>query len=278
MTPEELPSAGEATKLCGPCAENGANHVGASGNRCCALCGWHGMDTPRNQSHSRFSNERPGQVGGYWSRGGRGGLGVFCLGRPTSPKGYDRIKLKGRRSHSAWLLLGMPRPPLRRIAADWFTKLRRRTLGVNACFSVASSTYAPSRYWRIRPRRKERIGSDQTPRSIGSKRQPSGCGHLEWERVAPWRNASSCSWCSSLRTRSIRSHNFSMERTPYCLDQLNLHFGGRRLLRFPSTDVGGTRSPHGTHTVGGSVLGGYGQGGALPQGQIRVATASTCPQ
>jgi hypothetical protein len=77
--------------------------VGASGNRDCALCGRHGMDTPRNQSHSRFGNERPGQVGGYWSSGGRGGLGMFCLGRPTSPKGHDRVKLKGRRSHSAWL-------------------------------------------------------------------------------------------------------------------------------------------------------------------------------
>ena len=77
--------------------------MGASGNRDCALCGRHGMDTPRNQSHSRFGNERPGQVGGYWSSGGRGGLGMFCLGRPTSPKGHDRIKLKGRRSHSAWL-------------------------------------------------------------------------------------------------------------------------------------------------------------------------------
>ena len=42
------------------------------------------MDTPRKQSHSRFGNERPGQVGGYWSRGGRGRLRVFCLGRPTA--------------------------------------------------------------------------------------------------------------------------------------------------------------------------------------------------
>jgi hypothetical protein len=33
-----------------------------------------------------------GKWGSYWSRGG---LGVFCLGRPTSPKGHDRIKLKG---------------------------------------------------------------------------------------------------------------------------------------------------------------------------------------
>jgi hypothetical protein len=28
---------------------------------------------------------------------------MFCLGRSTSPKGHDRIKLKGRRSHSARL-------------------------------------------------------------------------------------------------------------------------------------------------------------------------------
>jgi len=68
--------------------------VGASGNRDCALCRRHGMDPPRNQGHSRFGYERPGQVGGYWNSGGRGGFGVFCLGRSTSPKRHDRVKLK----------------------------------------------------------------------------------------------------------------------------------------------------------------------------------------
>jgi len=79
---------------CGAGAENGANDVGASGNRDCALCRRHGMDPPRNQGHSRFGYERPGQVGGYWNSGGRGGFGVFCLGRSTSPKRHDRVKLK----------------------------------------------------------------------------------------------------------------------------------------------------------------------------------------
>ncbi len=80
----------------GPCVEKGAIYVGTSGHRVCALCGRHGMDTPRNRSHSRFGNERPGQVGGYWSSGGRSGIGVFCLGCETPPKRHDAGKLKGR--------------------------------------------------------------------------------------------------------------------------------------------------------------------------------------
>jgi len=38
------------------------------------FCDGHGMDTPRNQHHSRFGNQRPEQVGGYWSSVRRDGL------------------------------------------------------------------------------------------------------------------------------------------------------------------------------------------------------------
>jgi len=91
-----LPSAGEAMKslwILVPRME--PTNVGAKCHRDCAVRGWHSLDTPRNPSHSWFGDEWPGQMGGYWSRRRRGGLGVFCLGRPTSSKGHDRIKLKG---------------------------------------------------------------------------------------------------------------------------------------------------------------------------------------
>ncbi len=71
--------------------------MGARCDRDCVLCGRHGMDTPRNQSHSRFGNERPEQVGGCWSSVRHGGLSVFCLGRPPAPKENDRVKLTGHR-------------------------------------------------------------------------------------------------------------------------------------------------------------------------------------
>ena len=102
----QLPSSAAGTtisrrseEVIAPCVEKGANYVGTSGRRVCALCGRHGMDTPRNRSHSRFGNERPGQVGGYWISGCRSGLGVFCVGCQTPPKRHDRGKLKGL----AWL-------------------------------------------------------------------------------------------------------------------------------------------------------------------------------
>ena len=37
-----------------------------------------------------------GKLGGRGSGSRRGGFGVLCLGRPTSPKGHDRVKLKSR--------------------------------------------------------------------------------------------------------------------------------------------------------------------------------------
>jgi hypothetical protein len=96
---------------CGPCVEKGANYVGTSSRRACALCGRHGMDTPRNQSHSRFGNERPGRVGGYWGSDGRSGTGVFCVGCQTPPQRDDRGKLKGGRicSHNHEADHGEPR-------------------------------------------------------------------------------------------------------------------------------------------------------------------------
>jgi hypothetical protein len=100
-------------------------YVGARCHRDRAVRGRHGMDTPRNQGHSRYGNERPGQVGDYRSRGGRGGLGVFCLGRPTSPKGHNRIKLKGRYSRSSLRKrimvdrLHIHRLPWRTVARGW---------------------------------------------------------------------------------------------------------------------------------------------------------------
>jgi hypothetical protein len=84
----------------GRCVENGANDVGTSGHRDRALCGRHHMDPPRNKGHSRYGDERPRQVGGHRVSSGRGWLGVLCLGSSTPPKGHDRVKLKGRESHS----------------------------------------------------------------------------------------------------------------------------------------------------------------------------------
>jgi hypothetical protein len=79
----------------GPGVENGVNDAGTSRHRDCALWGRHDLDTPRSNGHSRFGNERPGHVGDSWrSRGGRR-LGVLCVGRPTSSKGRDRVRLNG---------------------------------------------------------------------------------------------------------------------------------------------------------------------------------------
>jgi hypothetical protein len=78
----------------GPGVENGANDASTSRHWNCGLCGRHSLDTPRNDGHSRFGNERPDHMGDPWRSDGRGGLGMFCVGRTASPKGDDRVKLK----------------------------------------------------------------------------------------------------------------------------------------------------------------------------------------
>ena len=88
----------------GPCVENGANDVGTSGHRSRALCSGDGMDTPRNESHSRDGDEWRGQVGGHWGGGRRGGFrrvlpgpyGITEKARPSQAEGPTI------RRHDSW--------------------------------------------------------------------------------------------------------------------------------------------------------------------------------